>query len=87
MIVVQQQRPFSFFRLVNYLHFRGGYAQPYFVTIAWAVVVDCVAVSMLLWVVSGVYIWARRPGKRLLGGVCLVGGGLLFTGLVILLCR
>ncbi len=86
-IVVQQQQPFSYFRLVNYLHFRGGYAQPYFAMIAWAVVVDCVAVSMMLWVVSGVYIWARRPSKRVLGGVSLLGGGLLFVWLVILLCR
>ncbi|MHC4179546.1 MAG: hypothetical protein ACYSWU_18700 [Planctomycetota bacterium] len=86
LIIVEKQQPFSFFRLVHYLHFRGGYAQPYFALIAWAVVVDLVVLSILLWVVSGLYIWARRPGKRLPGGICAIAGSLLFVGLVVLLC-
>jgi hypothetical protein len=50
------------------------------------VVVDGVTLSIWLWVVSGIYIWARRPRRRLLGGVLLIGGMLLFVGLVVLLC-
>ena len=86
-IVVEQQRPFSYLRLVNFLHFRGGYGQPYPAHILWAVVVDAIALSMAFWAVSGIYIWARRPKKRLLGGVCVVAGSLLFVALVLALCR
>lgn len=85
-IVVQQQKPFSYFRLINFLHFKGGYGQPYPAHIVWAVIVDCVAVSIVFWVISGVYIWARRPSKRLLGGIALLGGIGLFIALVLALC-
>ena len=61
-IVVQQQKPFSFLRLVNFLHFKGGYGQPYPAHVLWAVIVDLVAVSIAFWVVSGIYIW--RAGQH-----------------------
>jgi hypothetical protein len=86
-LVVEQLRPFSFVRLLHYLHFRGGYGQPYPALICWAVLVDAVAVSLWLWVISGIYLWARRPSKRKLGGACLALGGILFAVLVAWLCR
>jgi len=73
-------------RLINFLHFKGGYGQPYPAHILWAVMVDVVAVSIIFWVVSGVYIWARRPTKRLLGGLMLIGGIVLFVALVSAFC-
>jgi hypothetical protein len=85
-ILVEQQQPFSALRLVHYLHFRGGYGQPYPTMILWAIIVDAVAISMWLWVITGIYLWARRPKKRKLGTVCLVAGCLLFAGLVLMLC-
>jgi uncharacterized iron-regulated membrane protein len=59
---------------MHFLHFRMGYGQPYFAHITWAVTVDAVAVSMFLWVISGVYLWWRRTRKLLIGFVCLVAG-------------
>ena len=44
-------------------------------------------ISTMLWMVTGIYIWARRPRKRFLGGLCLVAGSLLFTALAVLMCR
>jgi hypothetical protein len=85
-IVVQQQQPFSFMRLVNFLHFKAGYGQPYLPNVLWAVIVDSVALSIVFWVVSGVYIWARRPTKRWLGGGVAVGGIVLFICLVLAFC-
>ncbi len=73
-------------RVMRWLHFRGGYRQPYFPLIAWAVMVDAVGISMWIWALSGVYLWARKPSKRRLGGVCFVAGIVLFTVLVVLLC-
>jgi uncharacterized iron-regulated membrane protein len=51
------------------------------------VVVDAVTISTVIWVISGVYLWARRPRKRMLGGVCMTAGIALFAALVVLLCR
>lgn len=86
LITVEKQKSFSLYRLIHFLHFRGGYFQPYFVNIAWAVIVDAVSVSMWLWALSGVYLWWRRSRKLLIGLVCLVVGLLLFLGLVFLFC-
>ena len=86
-ITVEQQQPFSYLRLINFLHFKGGYGQPYLAHTMWAVVVDFVGVSIIFWVVSGVYIWARRPNRRLLGAFFLAAGIVLFVTLVLALCR
>jgi hypothetical protein len=86
-LVVQQQKPFSFYRLIHFLHFKHGYNQSYVSHFLWAVVVDAVAISIVLWVVSGIYIWARRPRRRWLGGVCMIAGSIVFIFLAVLLCR
>ncbi len=48
--------------------------------------VDLVAVSMWLWVLSGIYLWARHSRKRIWG--LLIGGGgiAVFAVSVIMLC-
>jgi hypothetical protein len=86
LLVVEKQESFSYYRLMHGLHFRGGYAQPYFANIAWAVIVDLVSISMWLWVISGVYLWWRRSRRRLIGILSLVAGVLSFVGLVVLFC-
>jgi len=86
LLVVYRQKSFSFYRLIHFLHFRGGYGQPYFAHIAWAAIVDVVSVSMWLWVVSGVYLWWRRTPKLTLGVACLLAGVISFVGLVVLFC-
>lgn len=81
-LVVRRQQPCTTYSFVNALHFQHGYSQPYSAypsSGTWALVVDVVTVSTVFWVISGVYIWARRPRKRLLGGVCLAAGCLLFV--------
>lgn len=86
LIIIEKQKSFSLYRLIHFLHFRGGYIQPYFVNIAWAVIVDAVSISMWIWALSGVYLWWRRSRKLLIGLLCLVGGLLVFLGLVFLFC-
>lgn len=86
LVVVERQRPFSYFRLVHFLHLRHGYKPAYFVQIAWAAAVDAVCVSLWLWVLTGFYIWIRRPRRRVAGGLCVAGGSVLFIVLVALFC-
>ncbi len=85
-LVVERQQPFSSVRLIHFLHFVHGYGQPYWTHRLWGATVDAVAVAIWFWVLSGIYIWARRPKKRLLGGVLLVAGLLAFATLTAGLC-
>jgi hypothetical protein len=85
-LVVEQRGAGSFYTLLNNLHFQHGYERQ-FKYFAWAAIVDAVTISTVIWVISGIYLWARRPRKRLLGGLCAILGTVLFVGLVVLLCR
>ena len=89
-LTVRKQQPCTFYSFVNALHYQHGYSRPYSAYLpwgTWALIVDVVTVSTVFWVISGVYIWARRPRKRLLGGICLVAGCLLFAFLAFSLSR
>ncbi len=86
-IIVSRQEPFSAVRLTHFLHFRAGYGQPYASFRTWAVIVDLVVASILLWIVSGIYLWVRMPKVRRSGAICLAAGCLLFVLLVVALVR
>jgi hypothetical protein len=85
-LTVERQLPLSAYTFINALHFQHRYDQPYFAHQAWALIVDLTAISTVIWVISGVYLWARRP-RRWWGGWCLVAGTALFIYLAVLLCR
>jgi len=85
-VAVDRHLPVSFYSMINALHFQYGY-RPYFAHTAWAITVDAVTISTVIWVISGIWLWARRPRKRILEAICPITGPLLFAGLVILLCR
>ncbi len=85
-VVVERQEPFSMIRLVHFLHFRHGYKQPVGAYLGWAAVVDFVVLSLALWVISGIYLWARLKRRWVSGGVCFAAGCGLFAVLVVLLC-
>ncbi len=89
-LVVQKQLPCSFYSFVNALHFQRGYYPPTRASLPWliwGIVVDAVTTSTVLWVITGIYLWARRPRRRLWGGLCLGVGIVLFTVLAILMSR
>lgn len=86
-LVVQRYGPPSFYMLVNNLHYQHGYDLDGVAYRTWAIIVDVVTISTVVWIISGIYLWVRRPRKRRLGGVCLAAGLLLFVGLVLALCE
>jgi hypothetical protein len=86
-LVVEHQQPCSFYLFVNALHFQHRYDLPYLACQLWAMVVDATTASTVIWIISGVYLWARRPRGRWLGGLCLLAGTVLFAALAVLLCR
>ncbi|NUQ64150.1 MAG: hypothetical protein HUU20_16890 [Pirellulales bacterium] len=85
-ITVQRQQPASVCRYFHFFHFGRGYDGRYLGSVVWALSIDAVTVSTWFWIISGVYLWARRP-KKTSGAVCLVAGCLLFAWLWFLLSR
>ena len=85
-VVVKQMRPPNAYNYLNNLHFRSLYIKPMWPDTIWAISVDVVTISTVLWVISGVWLWARRP-RKLIGGICLASGLALFAALAVLLGR
>jgi hypothetical protein len=81
-LVVERQY-FHWPEFLRWLHKRRGYEQPYFADIAWAVSVDLVIVSMLLWGVSGLWMWYRMKPTRRWGTLCAATGCVLFAFFVL----
>jgi len=65
------------------IHARGGFAQESLLSDAWAVVVDLVGIGLILWVITGVYMWWRDRRLRLWGGLALGGGAVCFVVLLL----
>ncbi|MHB0957047.1 MAG: PepSY-associated TM helix domain-containing protein [Pirellulaceae bacterium] len=89
-VVVLKQLPTSTYSFINALHFQRGYYPPHVPNLPWliwGITVDAVTISTLLWILTGIYLWARRPRRRWLGGLCLVAGSVLFAVLAALMSR
>ena len=77
-----QPRPNAF---LERFHRRRGYATGYALDTAWAVTVDLVIVTMVFWVLSGLWMWWEMKVTRPLGLMALLGGASLFTLYLLLL--
>jgi len=76
------------FRLADSLtsaHFRAGYAHPYGIEIAWAVFIDLLVLSTLLWILTGLYLWFQLKQLRFWGWVAIGSGCLCFVATVLLM--
>lgn len=61
------------------LHRRRGYRHNYLLEDLWGFTVDLVIVSMLIWVLSGVWVWWGLKTARRWGLVCAAAGSGLFA--------
>lgn len=62
--------------ILNRLHFRHGYEQPFVSANVWGFIVDLAVVGMLFWVVSGIWMWWEIKPARSGGAVfALLGCG------------
>jgi len=68
--------------LLERFHRRRGYATGYGFDTAWAVTVDVVIVALLVWVVSGMWMWWEMKSTRVAGAAAAVIGAALFAFLV-----
>jgi hypothetical protein len=67
------------------MHGRGGFQQDVWLHDLWAVFVDLVAVAILVWIATGIFLWLQISSIRKWGGIVLVAGFLTFLVLVITL--
>ena len=72
--LVAEDRRFRWEEFLTGMHARGGFEEERAFPIAWAVVIDLVCLSFLLWIASGLYMWWSLPGLRKWGSVAMVGG-------------
>ena len=80
-LTVERQQ-FKLIYFLEMLHRRRGFEQPFWFNDAWAVTVDLVIVAILLWALTGLYMWWETKPTRKAGVVCLVGSFAIFGLLV-----
>jgi hypothetical protein len=76
-----EKQSFTAPMFVNRAHFRHGYEQPFAASMGWAVIVDLVVLSLVFWVISGLWMWWEIKPARAWGAVF----GALGVGLFVLL--
>jgi hypothetical protein len=64
-------------------HARGGFKQELVLVDLWAAIIDLICLGMLLWVITGVYMWWRLPSTRRWGAVALGSGLITFAVLIL----
>jgi hypothetical protein len=68
---------------LNRFHRRRGYTQPYAADVAMAISVDAVIISMVVWALSGLWMWWEMRSTRLWGVACVLTGTGIFTFFVL----
>jgi hypothetical protein len=74
-----EDRRFRWDHFLTGMHARGGFNQAGVLNDAWAVIVDLVCFSMLIWIVSGLVMWWQVPGHRMWGLVAIAAGVAAFA--------
>lgn len=81
---VEKQR-FGLAFVLEMLHRRRGFNGAYLANDLWAVSVDLVIVAIVLWAVTGIWMWLGLPRTRRFGGLCLAVGSALFLFFLVIL--
>lgn len=64
-------------------HVRSGFDFPYILEVLWSCIVDVVALAILFWIVSGLYIWWRLDRFRRWGWIAIAAGLITFISLAL----
>ena len=78
-LLVGEDKVLRWNEFLTQAHFRAGYAYPYFAEILWAVMIDLLIFSTLIWIASGLILWIRLGRFRFWGAVALVSGMISFA--------
>ncbi len=73
-----ERQNFGLTYFLEMLHRRRGYQQDYMGNDLWALVVDGVILTILIWAITGIWMWWSMLRTRKPGAWCLVAGVTLF---------
>lgn len=76
--LTETRHVFPLANLLTNMHGRGGFQRPGFLEQSWSVLVDAVQLSILVWILSGIYMWWHLRHLRGWGFLALGGGILSF---------
>ena len=76
--LVVQETPFRVMGVLQRLHTRGGF-EGSALSKAWGVIVDLVQIMMMIWIMSGLYMWWSLRHLRVWGLLALGAGVASFT--------
>jgi hypothetical protein len=74
-----EDKRFRWDHFLTGLHARGGYDQASFLNDAWAIIVDLVCLSILVWIISGLVMWWQIPQHRVWGMAAIAAGVAAFA--------
>jgi hypothetical protein len=74
-----EDRRFRWDHFLTGMHARGGFDQDSLLDRSWSVIVDLVCVAIVLWILSGLYMWWGLPGSRAWGWVTIAAGSVSFV--------
>jgi hypothetical protein len=74
-----EDRRFRWDHFLTGMHARGGFEQEGFLADSWSAVVDVVCLGMILWIVSGLYMWWGLPSQRRWGWIAILAGTASFV--------
>lgn len=77
-IRIEEQR-FGLARLLTSAHVRSGFDYPYALELLWATIVDLVSIAIIVWIISGLYIWWNLKRFRVWGWSAIAAGFATFT--------
>jgi hypothetical protein len=83
--LVIEKLPFRANVWLERFHRRRGYATGYALDTTWAVTVDLVIAGMILWVLSGLWMWWEMKVTRGYGALALASGAGLFVLFILLI--
>jgi hypothetical protein len=67
------------------MHSRAGFHHDGLFNDLWAIMVDAVMISILLWIASGFYMWWQQPKLRVSGGLAFAAGLAVFIAFLVCL--
>jgi len=78
-----EDRRFRWDQFLTGMHGRGGFENEGLLPTSWSLIVDLVCIGIVLWILSGLYMWWSIPGHRGWGWIAIVGGCASFVFFVI----
>lgn len=75
----------GFMTMLNRLHHYAGFWRGWLPLDLWGLLVAAASVGLILLGVTGIYLWFRTHGERVVGGAILLGGGVASVVLLVLM--